>query len=250
MKLSVVIPAHNEEGSIVSTLLALRTILRAENIDHEILVVNDNSSDQTESCLKNLSQEYAELRYINNAPPNGFGFAVRRGLEHFQGDAVAIYMADASDSPEDLVRFYRKLLEGYDCVFGTRWSKGGRTIDYPLHKRVLNRFANHFISVLFQIRYNDTTNAFKLYRRSVIEGLQPLLSYHFNLTVELPLKAIVRGYRYAVLPNSWLNRKEGVSKLKIKEMGSRYLFIVLYCLIEKWLSRKDYHRSKQPGVAA
>jgi len=96
------------------------------------------------------------------------------------------------------------------------------------------------------LRYNDVTNAFKMYRSHVIPGLRPFLSHHFNLTVELPLKAIIRGYTYAIVPNEWINRKEGVSKLKIKEMGSRYLFIVLYCFLERWLSRGDY-RAK-PGI--
>lgn len=246
MKLSIVIPAHNEEGCIASTVEGLFQMLSQEKIQHEILVINDNSKDQTEAILRTLMTSIPTLRYINNQPPNGFGFAVRRGLESFSGDAVAIYMADASDSPADLVRYFRKLNEGYDCVFGSRWSRGGQVIDYPMHKKVMNRLANTFIQLVMQISYNDTTNAFKLYRAEVIRGIQPLLSYHFNLTVELPLKAIVRGYSYTVLPNSWTNRKFGVSKLRIREMGSRYLFIVLYCLIERWLSRKDYHRTKNP----
>jgi dolichol-phosphate mannosyltransferase len=249
MKLSVVIPAHNEEGCIEGTVTALADELGRKKITHEILVINDNSRDGTESILKRLSADNPSIRYINNRPPNGFGFAVRCGLENFKGDAVAVYMADASDDPKDLVKFWRKLEQGFDCVFGTRWGRGGTTIDYPLTKKILNRFANYFIQLVMQLRYDDITNAFKLYRREVIEGLQPILSHHFNLTVELPLKAIVRGYSYAVIPNSWTNRKAGESKLKIKEMGSRYLFIVLYCLIEKWLSRKDYHRSKR-GTAA
>jgi dolichol-phosphate mannosyltransferase len=246
MKLSIVIPAHNEEGCIASTVEGLYQTLSQEKIQHEILVINDNSKDQTEAILRTLMTSIPTLKYINNQPPNGFGFAVRRGLESFSGDAVAIYMADASDSPADLVRYFRKLNEGYDCVFGSRWLRRGHVIDYPMHKRVMNRLANTFIQLVMQISYNDTTNAFKLYRAEVIRGIQPLLSYHFNLTVELPLKAIVRGYSYAVLPNSWTNRKFGVSKLRIREMGSRYLFIVLYCLIERWLSRKDYHRTKNP----
>lgn len=244
MKLSVVIPAHNEEGSMAGTLTLLTTELDQEKIDYEVLVVNDNSRDGTEEILKLAAQRNPRVRYINNRPPNGFGFAVRAGLENFSGDAVAIFMADASDDPKDLVKFYRKMQEGFDCVFGTRWQRGGSTIDYPWPKKILNRLANSFIQVAMQLRYDDITNAFKLYRRHVILGLDPILSHHFNLTVELPLKAIVRGYSYAVLPNSWTNRRSGESKLKITEMGSRYLFIVLYCLIEKWLSRKDYHRTK------
>lgn len=242
--LSVVIPAHNEEGCIESTVRALVTALTAEGISHEILVVNDNSRDSTESILQSLSAEFPSVRYVNNRPPHGFGFAVRAGLENFDGDAVAVYMADASDRPEDLIAYFRTMQhDNVDCVFGSRWGRDGKVIDYPKHKLLLNRFVNNLIKVMFGFRYNDVTNAFKLYRREVIIGVQPLLAHHFNLTVEIPLKAIVRGYTYSVVPNWWINRKSGESKLKIKEMGSRYFFIIAYCMLEKWLSRGDYHRA-------
>jgi dolichol-phosphate mannosyltransferase len=246
--LSIVIPAHNEEGHIAETVRAIYSALTAAEITHEILVINDNSSDRTEEILKQLQIEIPSLRYINNAPPNGFGFAVRCGLAEFRGDVVAIMMADLSDSPADLVCFYRKLQEGYDCVFGSRFMRGGKTVDYPLFKLALNRLGNLFIQALFFRGYNDTTNAFKMYRRKVIAGIQPLLAFHFNLTVELPLKAMVREYKYAVVPNSWLNRKEGVSKFKIKEAGSRYLFIILYCWLERRLSMKDYRQQNMQGL--
>jgi len=238
--LSVVIPAHNEEGHIADTVRDLAAALQAAEIRYEILVVNDNSSDGTERILATLSAADPRLRYLNNAPPNGFGFAVRRGLAEFRGEAVAIVMADGSDDPADLVRFYRKFEDGYDCVFGSRFMRGAQIIDYPKPKLLLNRLGNLLIRALFWFRYNDFTNAFKLYRRSAIAGIQPLLSHHFNLTVELPLKCLIRGYRYTVLPNSWKNRKQGVSKLRIKEMGSRYLFIIFYCWLEWTLSRGDY----------
>jgi dolichol-phosphate mannosyltransferase len=240
--LSVVIPAHNEEGCIESTIRSFNKELLKNKINHEILVINDNSKDQTEEILKKLRKEIKELRYLNNEPPNGYGHAVIKGLRNFRGNYVAIVMADLSDSPTDLVKYYFKIKDGYDCVFGSRFIKGGKTIDYPLHKLILNRIFNNLIRMLFIIKYNDITNAFKLYKRETIEGLEPIISRHFNLTVELPLKAIVRGYSYAVVPNSWINRKEGVSKLKINEMGSRYFFIILYCLLEKWMSKGDYKK--------
>jgi dolichol-phosphate mannosyltransferase len=243
--LSVVIPAHDEEGHIAETVEGLAAALRAAGIAYEILVVNDNSSDGTERELARLCAADGNVRYVNNTPPSGFGFAVRRGLAEFRGDAVAIVMADGSDDPADLVRFHRKLESGYDCVFGSRFMHGSRVTDYPKFKLLLNRLGNLLIRALFLLRYNDVTNDFKLYRRSAIAGVQPLLSHHFNLTVELPLKCIVRGYRYAVLENSWKNRKAGVSKLRIKEMGSRYLFIILYCWLERALSRGDY-RDQEP----
>lgn len=245
MKLSVVIPAHNEEELISETVATLYSTLEKNNIDHEIFVANDNSSDNTEKILIELQKSIPTLRYETNKGPNGFGFAVRFGLERFSGDCVAIMMADLSDSPEDLVRFYNKMKEeNYDCVFGSRFIKGGKTIDYPFIKLTINRIANTIVRIALRIKYNDCTNAFKLYKKETIEGLKPFLSPHFNITLELPLKAIVRGYNYTVLPNSWTNRKQGISKLKIKEMGSRYFYILLYCLIEKHFSRGDFKKNK------
>ncbi len=245
---SLVIPAHNEEGCIEQTIQSISQLLEAQNIAYEILVVNDNSRDRTEAILQQLSNQNSKVRYINNYYPNGFGFAVRCGLENFRGDAVAIVMADCSDAPEDIVSYYYKLQEGYDCVFGSRFIKGGKVIDYPTHKLMVNRLANLFIQILFGLKFNDTTNAFKAYRREVIDGVAPLLSHHFNLTVEIPLKALARGYSYTTVPITWRNRTTGVSKLKLKEMGSRYLFIVLYVLLEKMLSRGDYARKNfQPA---
>lgn len=241
MKLSIVIPAYNEEESIGPTVEAIELALEKIPIAHEVLVVNDNSKDNTLQVLESLSARYTNLRYITNLGPNGFGFAVRKGLENFKGDCVAVMMADLSDSPYDLIKFYTTMVEGnYDCVFGSRFIRGGKLIDYPVLKRVINRMANFIIRLVMGIRYNDTTNAFKMYKRETIEGLKPFLSPHFNLTIELPLKAIIRGYTYTVVPNSWTNRKHGVSKLKIREMGSRYFFILMYCFIEKYFSRGDF----------
>ncbi len=242
MVLSVVIPAYNEEGSVRQTVETLYEVLTQYGIRHEILVVNDNSKDGTLSVLQEMQKTIPTLVFHTNTGPNGFGYAVRYGLERFTGDCVAVMMADLSDSPDDLVKYYHKLLEGYDCVFGSRFIKGGKVIDYPKIKLYINRLANFIVRSAFGYRFNDTTNAFKLYRRETIEGIKPFLSPHFNLTLELPLKSIVRGYTYAVVPNTWTNRKHGESKLKIREMGSRYFFILLYCLIEKYFSRGDYSK--------
>jgi dolichol-phosphate mannosyltransferase len=248
--LSVVIPAHNEADSIPTALRGVYAALTEAGVDHEIVVVDDHCSDGTAEVVSALAaREIPTARVVVNQGKGGFGLAVRCGLENFSGDAVAVMMADLSDSPDDLVKFWKTMQRsGADCVFGTRFSKGGRVIDYPAAKLRINRVANFGIRLLFGLRYNDVTNAFKMYRREVIEGVQPLLSHHFNLTVEIPLKAIVRGYTYAVVPNSWTNRSHGESKFKVREMGSRYAFIILYCLLERLLSRGDYQRA--PRVVA
>lgn len=240
MKLSVVMPAQNEEGSVGRTVEGVARVLDREGIDYELIVVNDDSEDSTEAVVAAIGERNPRVRVHRSHNERGFGNAIRAGLDVFEGDAVAIVMADASDDPEDLVRYHRLLEEGYDCAFGSRFVPGAKVYDYPRLKYVVNRLANQFIRVLFRHRYNDTTNAFKAYRREVVETIQPLLSKHFNLTVEMPLKAIVRGHSYAVVPTSWTNRTSGEAKLAMKEMGSRYLFITLYVWLEMTLSRGDY----------
>jgi dolichol-phosphate mannosyltransferase len=246
VKLSVVIPAHNEAGSIEKTLSTLVERLSTEGIDHEIVVIDDGSTDGTADVIASLGLGSVTCRLSHY--PRGFGFAVRAGFDIYTGDAVVVMMADGSDDPDDLVVYHRLLEEGYECAFGSRFIDGARVSDYPWFKLVLNRLANKFIQVLFRHGYNDTTNAFKAYRREVIDGLGPFLSNHFNLTVELPLKAVTRGYSYAIVPISWANRTSGTSKLQLKEMGSRYVFIVLYVFLEHHLSRGDYRRGEVATV--
>jgi dolichol-phosphate mannosyltransferase len=245
VNLSVVIPAHNEAEVVEPTVRGLIAQLGPEDIDYEIIVVDDASSDGTGGVVARLSEEEPRVRCVRNEAPNGFGFAVRKGLEAFTGDAVVIVMADGSDDPRDVVLYYRVLEAGYDCAFGSRFMPGAVVSDYPRLKLGINRIVNAGIRALFRHGYNDTTNAFKAYRREVIENVRPLLSHHFNLTVELPLKAITRGFSYAIVPTSWTNRAAGTSKLQLNEMGSRYLFIVLYVFLEYHLSRGDYRR---PGA--
>ncbi len=243
--LSIVIPARDEEGCIASTVEHLYVELRLHRVPHEIIVVDDGSSDTTWARLQDACSRVPPLRPIQNTGIHGFGSAIIFGLDNMHGDAAVIMMADESDDARDVVRYWELLNQGWDAVLGSRFIKGGGTIDYPWIKMRVNRLANFFIRMLFRIRLNDTTNAFKAYRRTVIEGCRPLLSPHFNLTVEIPLKTIVRGYSWTVIPITWRNRRTGVPKLKIKEMGSRYLFICLYVWLEKYFSRGDYHREKR-----
>jgi len=240
--LSVVIPARDEEGCIASTIEHLHIELRLHDVPHEIVAVDDGSSDRTWEILQALKERIPNVIPIQNLAPNGFGRAIARGLSAMNGDAVVIMMADESDDCHDVVRYWQKLNEGYDCVFGSRFVKGGGVIDYPKIKLFLNRLANYFLKILFRIKLNDTTNAFKAYRKEVIDGCQPLIAPHFNITVEIPLKAIVRGYSWTTIPITWRNRRTGSAKLKIKEMGSRYLFICLYVWLEKYFSAGDYRR--------
>jgi dolichol-phosphate mannosyltransferase len=243
--LTVVIPARDEETCIASTVEHLHVELRLRDVPHEIIVVDDGSGDHTWEIINATKSRVPVLRTAQSASPHGFGRAIVAGLDEMQGDAVVLMMADESDDCRDVVRYWEKLNEGYDCVFGSRFMSGGGVIDYPKVKLFLNRLANWFLKMLFRVSLNDTTNAFKGYRREVIDGCRPLIAPHFNITVELPLKAIVRGYSWTIIPVTWRNRRTGKAKLKIKEMGSRYLFICFYVWLEKYLSRGDYRRMEE-----
>ena len=241
--LSVVIPAHDEAECVEHTIKQLHLELESNGIAHEIIVVNDGSTDRTWEILQQVAANNPALRPINNEGLHGFGRAVVKGIDAASGDAVVLVMADQCDDSSDVVRYWQLLNKGWDCVFGSRFIKGGRVVGYPRIKLWINRLANFFIRVLFRIPFNDTTNAFKAYRKTALDGCRPFLSPHFNLTVELPLKAIVRGYSWTVIPIAWRGRRTGIPKLKIKEMGSRYFFIIAYVWLEKYFSQGDYRKT-------
>ena len=243
LKLSLVIPARNEAPQIAATLSGLRETLDGADIeDHEVLVVDDGSTDDTAGIVEGLAAADDRVRVERNPGPHGFGRAVRFGLDRFTGDAVVVTMADASDDPDDVVEYYRILRDRAECAFGSRRIRGARRSGYPGFKLGINRVANTLIRLMFGLRYNDVTNAFKGYRRCVVDGCRPFVSPHFNLTIEIPLKAITRGYTYEVLPIGWRNRAAGVSSLLLKEQGSRYLYVLLSVWFEWLLVRHDYRR--------
>ncbi|NQU94919.1 MAG: glycosyltransferase family 2 protein [Candidatus Omnitrophica bacterium] len=239
MKLSIVTPAHNEEDCIGQTICDIITVLNKEGIEYEIIVVNDNSTDNTIGIVADLMKTHSVIKLINRQKPSGFGRAIKDGLNQVTGDVVGIVMGDLSDDPRDIVKCFRKIEEGYDCVFGSRFMKGSVVKDYPPLKLFINRLANTFIQVLFLTRANDITNAFKFYRTKVIRKIQPIQALYFNITVELPLKAIARKFKFVQIPINWYGRKSGVSKLSVKEMGRKYLFTVLYAWLEKLLLKDE-----------
>jgi dolichol-phosphate mannosyltransferase len=232
-------PAYNEEMNIPGTLSTLTEALHAAAIPFEIVLVNDSSSDQTEHVAQSAAQQWPEVRLINNLPPRGFGRAVRCGLAHVRGEIIALVMADLSDDPNDVVRCYRKILEGYDCVFGSRFMAQSHVTNYPRVKLLVNRLVNRMLQVMFATRHNDLTNAFKVYRRHVIDSITPLHAAHFNITIEMSLSALIRGYRIAALPINWSGRTWGQSNLRLRQMGRRYLATLIKLWFERILIRDD-----------
>ncbi|MDY4789191.1 MAG: glycosyltransferase family 2 protein [Bacteroidales bacterium] len=223
MELCVIIPAKNEMLTLTETIDNIQKKLQGE-IPYNILVVNDHSDDGTLQLLENLSRMYSNLKFVSNEWDGGVGNAIRFGLTQWQGDIVAFCMADGSDSPEDILLSYKKICEdGYDCVFGSRFIKGGQIKNYPFVKYFLNRIFNNWVRIKTGINYNDFTNIFKLYHRRSIEVIFPLDSTGFSIGLEMSIKAFKRGLSIAIIPVSWKQRKAGVSKLKLRKNIKLYM---------------------------
>jgi dolichol-phosphate mannosyltransferase len=238
--LSVVIPAYNEEQNIAPTLTEITAKLRTAQIPYEIVVVNDNSKDKTPEIVRALQKKDRAIKLVNRTPPGGFGRAIRSGLEHFTGDIVTIVMADLSDDPEDIVRYYDLIAhQGYDAVFGSRFIRGSQVVDYPRTKLIVNRIVNKLLQLLFWTRHNDLTNAFKAYRADVVRSVMPLKGAHFNITIELSLSVLIRRYKIAACPIRWYGRKWGQSNLKLRAMGRRYLATLIKIWFERLLILDD-----------
>jgi dolichol-phosphate mannosyltransferase len=237
--LNIIIPLRDEENQIKITIDLLNKELKSFKKNFIITLVDDHSRDGTWNLLEKIKQENNKIEIFKNEYLPGYGNAVRFGIEKNESDAVVFFMGDCSDNPKDIISYIDYLDQGFDCVFGSRFIKNSVVEDYPLLKLILNRIANNFIRLLFLIKYNDVTNAFKAYRKDLLVDFKPIVSNHFNINAELALKAISRGYKYKVIPISWSNRKKNISKFKIKEMQNRYIFTILYVWIEKMLLQRD-----------
>ena len=236
MKLSIVIPIKNEELLIKKIVDQLHSELKS--LSYEIIFINDFSTDNTAKVTEEIIKTKPQMHVYNNKR-KGLGGAVNEGINKANGEAVCIMMSDLSDSIDDLKKYYSIIEdESVDAVFGSRFIQGSKIIDYPKKKLILNRIFNLITKLLFISNYNDFTNAFKIYKKNALLKTFPLVSESFNIFLELPLKIISRKMKYKIIPISWINRKEGVSKFDIKELRAKYLFTLTYCWLEKLLLKK------------
>lgn len=241
LSLTVLIPIRNEQENIKIISDEILSKIFCKNF--ELLFINDFSEDNSENELKKLTEKYSQIKYINNEK-KGLGGAISTGIHNSTGKFVCIMMSDSSDTVEDLNKYYEIISsDDLDAVFGSRFIKGSKVTGYPINKLILNRIFNTFVQILFFNKYNDYTNAFKIYKAKTIKNMLPLVSESFNIFLEIPLKLISRGYSYKIIPINWYNRKVGKAKFNIKELRSKYLFTLIYCFIEKLLLNKKNRKN-------
>ena len=238
-QLSIVIPAHNEEMNLGPTVDGVQRRLAETDISYELIIVDDNSSDGTGDVIDGLETSDGRVRSVRRTPPSGFGRAVRSGLDVSTGEVVTISMTDSSDDPEDIVRYHQTIQQGFDCMFGSRFIRGSRAVNYPPGKLVANRLVNTMIRIMFRCPFNDLTNAFKAYRQDVIRACWPYQACQFNITIEMSLGALNRHFRVAQIPISWYGRTWGSSNLRLGQMGRRYLHTFIKAYGERVLISDD-----------
>tara|TARA_B110000483_G_C18145383_1_gene523216 strand:+ start:331 stop:1068 length:738 start_codon:yes stop_codon:yes gene_type:complete len=239
--LSILIPTFQEESSIKYTLMNIHSNLSKTNIEFEIIVIDDHSDDDTQQIISKLTSKYDNISFHVNDSKRGFGNSIVKGILISKGSLITIMMADSSDSVDDLIRYYEviKADNKLDCVFGDRWSNNS-VRNYPILKRVINRLGNYFLSLVFGVNYSDFTNSFKLYKKQTLMEIFPIISNHFSITLELPLKIITRKYKFKVISNSWENREHGISKMRIVNSLLTYSMIAIYCYIDLYFWSKRY----------
>lgn len=228
-------PAFNEQQVIEQTLDDLTGYLDERGANYELLVVDDGSTDGTASVVRSYEARHPSVRYVSYEGPYGYGFAIRKGLELYRGTAVVIVTSDGSDAPKDVWAYHEALAAGHDCAFGDRFAPGTAVRGYPRVKLVVNRLANRLLGLVLGSAYRDFTNGFKAYRRPVIEGMMPLVSGQFNITIEMSVTATLGGWKIAVLPNDWTQRTGGRSTFKLGRMLRPYTATLIYCLTRNYL---------------
>ena len=237
MSLSIIIPVYNESKNIAKTVNNLKKIKKSIK-KFNLIFIDDFSEDDTFDVVQKLSKKFSFIKIFKNKK-KGLGSAIEEGIKRSNFNYIAIFMADSSDSTNDLKRYYKIISTNkYDAILGSRFIKESKIKDYPLFKYLLNRIFNNFVKLIFLSDYNDFTNAFKIYNKKVLKDLLPIVSENFNVFLEIPLKIISRKYSYKIIPVSWQNRKHGKSNFKVKELSSMYIFTLIYCVIEKILLNK------------
>ena len=237
MSISIIIPCKNEENTILKTVNILKKKIKNKITNYEFILINDFSTDGTLKVIKKISKNSKNVNFNNNKN-KGLGGAINLGVKVSKKKFIVIVMADLSDDPNDLIRYYNEINKNnFDAIFGSRFTKKSKVIDYPIRKLIYNRIFNFLVKIIFLSNYNDFTNAFKIYKKSTLIKLKPFVSENFNIFLELPLKIIVRRKKYKIISINWKNRKIGYSKFKVNELGSKYFFTLLYCFFEKILLR-------------
>ena len=234
MNVSIVIPAHNEEGNI-SELLDSLIKLNGSLKNFEIIVVDDNSFDKTGLIAYNYSKKYKNIRVVHRSKGvNGMGAALKDGTNAARGKYIIWLMGDNSDDVTTIPKLIEKLKNDYDVVFGSRYMKGGSRGDSNPFKAMLSAGYTFVVCLIFGIKVHDITNPFRAFKRGVFNSIK-LECNDFAISPEFSIKSHLSGYKLAEVPTGYTNRKAGQSKFNLIKMGIAYCKLFKYKKLMKKL---------------
>jgi len=228
LKLSIVIPAHNEANNIEETIRGIESVL---TVDYCIVVVDDHSTDKTQEAIKRISGEFSNVFLVENKNNPGFANALRAGFSAVRTELMVPVMADLCDEPDTINKMYQKIQEGFDVVCGSRYMKGGEKIGGPFLKTCFSRFVGITLHWFISLPTVDAANSFKMYKKKVIDDIA-IKADGFDISAEMCLKAFYKGYKIAEVPTTWRDRKEGESKFNILKMAPGYFRLYLRAILK------------------
>jgi glycosyltransferase involved in cell wall biosynthesis len=230
MKLSVVVPAHNEQDNIKEVI---DRIERSLDIEHELIIVNDHSTDATAEIVDKLSRKYNNLRLVENKLKQGFANAIKTGLGNVTTELSIPVMGDLCDDLLTIKKMLQKINEGYDIVCGCRYIKGGARLGGSRLKGFFSYFVGWSLCYLLGFPTRDIANAFKMYRKTVIENID-IKSKGFEVSMEIPLKAYYLGFKITEVPTVWRERTKGKSSFRMMKLFPSYLKLYIWAIFKSF----------------
>jgi len=231
MKLSIIVPAHNEQDNIVDVISKIESFL---DIPHELIVVNDHSTDATAGLIHRVSRQYSNIRLVENLNERGFANAIKTGFANNKADIVVLVMADLCDDLHTIKEMFKKINEGYDVVCGSRYIKGGARLGGSKIKGFFSCFVGRSLRYLLGLPTHDIANAFKMYKKTVIDAVD-IQSKGFEISMEMPLKAHYLGFKITEVPTVWRERIKGASSFRMFKLFPSYFKLYIWAIFKRLL---------------
>lgn len=204
-------------------------MIKKNNLDAQIVLVDDNSNDSTSEICDAFQKKYENILAIHRINNSGMGNALIEGTKKASGSVIVWVMADLSDDLNTIPKFLKKIEDGYDLVFGSRYMKGGSSGDIPYMKALFSRNFTNLTRIFMGINVHDITNAFRAFKKELLENIH-LESTDFAISPEFAIKAKIKGFKLGEVPTKYFNRKLGRTKFKMLKMGIRYVSLFKYRL--------------------
>ena len=250
MQSVVVVPTYQESENIVRFL----TEVRRSVPDAYVLIVDDDSPDGTGALADRVAAELGNIVVIHRVDKRGLGSAYRDGFAAVLGgtildgecDIVISMDCDFSHDPAAIPAFIARIEQGADCVVGSRYVPGGKTVNWPLHRRLLSRWGNRYTSGVLGLHIHDCTSGFRAYRTTALASIAPTstAAEGYAFLTELVRRLIAGGHSVVEQPITFVDRELGTSKMSGAIIVESMMLVTRWALVDTWAKLR--HRRTRP----